>query len=58
MGWGTEEIQPIVEEDVLDLVLKEALEDEYEEISRFVMTENIFAKNIQMVFALLTRTSF
>ena len=58
MGWGTEEIQPIVEADVLDLVLKEALEDEFEEISRFVMADNIFAKNIQIVFALLTRTSF
>lgn len=46
MGWGTAEIQPVVPEDVLDLVLKEALEDEFEEISRFVMADNIFAKDI------------
>lgn len=53
-----EEIKPVREESVLDTVLHEALEDEFDELTRFVMKENIFEMNPQMSFALLTQTHF
>jgi hypothetical protein len=43
---------------VLDEVVKAAIEDEYFSLMDIIMKQDIFASEIQFVFALLTKSTF
>lgn len=59
MVWGNEENKgPPKEEQVLDEVVKAAIEDEYFNLMDIIMKQDIFASEIQFVFALLTKSTF